>query len=81
MSHCSRHCFSFPFRSGSHSWRWADIETIARPDPYHFSVQGCREPFVFELRKPTSRKLFNQFWDDVYGQGLTDLAYSEGRPQ
>lgn len=66
---------------GSRSWSWADIETIAHPDPYHFRVQGYRETFEFELKKPMSRKLFNQLWDDVYGRGLTGLAYSEGRQQ
>ncbi len=66
---------------GSRSWRWADIETIAHPDPYHFCVQGYRETFEFELKKPMSRKLFDRLWDDVYGRGLTGLAYSEGRHQ
>lgn len=64
---------------GSRSWRWSDIETIAHPDPYHFSVQGYRETFDFELKQPMSRKLFDQLWDAVYGRGLKGLAYSEGR--
>ena len=64
---------------GSRSWRWSDIETIAHPDPYHFSVQGYRETFDFELKQPMSRELFDQLWDAVYGRGLKGLAYSEGR--
>jgi len=64
---------------GSRSWRWSDIETLAHPDPYHFSVQGYRETFDFELKQPMSRKLFDQLWDAVYGRGLKGLAYSEGR--
>jgi hypothetical protein len=66
---------------GSRSWRWSDIETIAHPDPYHFRVQGYRETFEFELKQPLSRKLFDRLWDEVYGRGLTGLAYSEGRQQ
>lgn len=66
---------------GSRSWRWSDIETIAHPDPYHFRVQGYRETFEFELKQPLSRKLFDRVWDEVYGRGLTGLAYSEGRQQ
>jgi hypothetical protein len=64
---------------GSRSWRWSDIETIAHPDPYHFSVQGYRETFDFELKQPMSRELFDQLWDAVYGRGLKGLAYSERR--
>lgn len=66
---------------GSRSWRWADIETIANPDPYHFRVQGYRETFEFELKKPMNPKLFDRLWDDVYARGLKGLAYSEGRQQ
>ena len=66
---------------GSRSWRWADIQTIANPDPYHFRVQGYRETFEFELKQPMSRKLFDHLWDAVYGRGLKGLAYSEGRQQ
>ncbi|MEJ2007587.1 MAG: hypothetical protein P8Z30_05410 [Acidobacteriota bacterium] len=67
--------------SGSRSWRWSAIETLANPDPYHFRVQGYRETFEFVLKKAMSRKLFDQLWDAVYGRGLTGLAYSEGRHQ
>lgn len=70
-----------PNNRGARSWRWSDIETIANPDPYHFRIQGYRETFEFELKKPMSRKLFNELWDDVYGRGLAGLAYSEGRRQ
>lgn len=66
---------------GSRSWRWSDIQTIANPDPYHFRVQGYRETFEFELKQPMLQKLFDRLWDEVYGRGLTGLAYSEGRQQ
>ncbi|HEX5412811.1 MAG TPA: hypothetical protein VFZ27_13255 [Terriglobia bacterium] len=66
---------------GSRSWRWADIETIAHPDPYHLRVQGYRETFEFELKQPMSRELFDRLWDAVYSRDLKGLAYSEGRQQ
>ena len=66
---------------GSRSWRWSDIQTIANPDPYHFRVQGYRETFEFELKKPMSRELFDRVWDAVYARDLKGLAYSEGRQQ
>ena len=39
---------------GGRSWRWADIETLASPDPYHFRVGD----------------LFGQLWDRVYARDL-----------
>ncbi|HET9177683.1 MAG TPA: hypothetical protein VFQ24_04915 [Terriglobia bacterium] len=66
---------------GGRSWRWADIETIAHPGPYHFRMQGYRETFEFELKQPMSRKLFDRLWDAVYSRDLKGLAYSEGRQQ
>jgi hypothetical protein len=65
----------------SRSWRWSDIQTIANPDPWHFSVQGYRETYDFELKQTMSQKLFDQLWDKVYGRGLNGLAYAEGRQQ
>lgn len=66
---------------GSRSWRWSDIQTIANPDPWHFSMQGYRETFDFELKQPMSQKLFDHLWDEVYGRELNGLAYAEGRQQ
>lgn len=56
--------------TGGQSWRWADIQTLARPDPYHLTVSGYRETFDFELKEPMSRALFDRLWDFVYGRGL-----------
>lgn len=55
---------------GGRSWRWADIETIANPDLYHFKVSAYRETFEFELKQPMSSALFDRLWDFVYGRGL-----------
>ncbi|MGH9431801.1 MAG: hypothetical protein ACRD3T_09685 [Terriglobia bacterium] len=52
------------------SWQWADIQTIANPDPYHFRVTGFRETYDFDLKQPMSEALFDRLWDSVYGRGL-----------
>jgi hypothetical protein len=57
-------------RQGGRSWRWADIRTLANPDPYHFRVGGYRETFDFELKEPMSRELFDRLWDYVYARDL-----------
>lgn len=63
---------------GARSWRWADIETIARPDPYHFRVSAYREIFSFELKAPMSEGLFDRLWNHVYARGLTGLTLKGG---
>jgi hypothetical protein len=52
------------------AWRWADIQTIANPDPYHVRVAGYLETYEFELKEPMSAQLFDRLWALVYGQGL-----------
>ncbi|MGH9446312.1 MAG: hypothetical protein ACRD3O_11385 [Terriglobia bacterium] len=53
---------------GARSWRWADIQTLANPDPYHFRVGGYRETFDFELKEPMSQTLFDRLWSYVYAR-------------
>jgi len=55
---------------GGRSWRWADIQTIANPDPYHFRVGGYLETFDFELKQPMTGDLFDRLWDRVYARDL-----------
>lgn len=57
-------------KDGGRSWRWANIQTLARPDPYQFTVGGYRETFEFELKQPMSQALFDRLWALVYGRGL-----------
>jgi len=54
----------------SRSWRWADIETLAHPEPFRFRITGYLETFDFELKQILSEKLFDRLWDHVYAQGL-----------
>jgi hypothetical protein len=63
---------------GARSWRWADIETIARPNAFHFRVGGYREIFEFELKEPMSRRLFDRLWNDVYARDLSGLSLNGG---
>ena len=59
---------------GGRSWRWSDIQTLANPDPFHLRVDGYRETFVFELKQPLSRELFDRLWDQVYARDLNGLT-------
>lgn len=64
--------------NGGRSWRWADIETLALPDPYHLTVSGYRSTFAFELKRPMKDELFDWLWNRVYGHGLTGLNPENG---
>jgi hypothetical protein len=59
-----------PHNQSARSWRWADIQTLANPDPYHLLVEGYRETFDFELKEPMPQALFDRLWDAIYGRGL-----------
>lgn len=61
----------------SRSWRWADIQTLAHPEPFRFRVTGYLETFDFELKQSLSEELFDRLWDHVYAQGL-NLRQREG---
>jgi len=57
-------------RRDSRAWRWADIQTIANPNPYELRVAGYREIVEFDLKQPMSRDLFEVMWDRLYAAGL-----------
>jgi hypothetical protein len=54
----------------SRTWRWADIQTIANPNPYELRVAGYREIFEFDLKQPLSRAVFERIWDHLYAADL-----------
>jgi hypothetical protein len=54
----------------SRTWRWADIQTIANPNPYELRVTGYREIVEFDLKQPMHRDLFEVMWDRLYAAGL-----------
>ncbi|MFP5227548.1 MAG: hypothetical protein ACLGXA_07940 [Acidobacteriota bacterium] len=53
-------------REDSRSWRWADLQTLSDPDPYHLFVFGYRDTFTFDLKAPLSRKLLDQAADEIF---------------
>jgi hypothetical protein len=54
----------------SRTWRWADIQTIANPNPYELRVTGYRETVEFDLKQPLTRVVFEQMWDRLYAADL-----------
>ncbi len=54
----------------SRTWRWADIQTIANPNPYELRVTGYRETVEFDLKLPLARVVFEQMWDRLYTADL-----------
>ncbi len=54
----------------SRSWRWADIQTLANPNPYGLRVAAFREIAEFYLKLPLARELFERIWDHLYADGL-----------
>ena len=68
-------------KDDSRSWRWADIQTIALPNPYHFRVAGYREIYDFSLKKPMDSAFFDKLWDQFYGRGLNLQAGAGGEAQ
>jgi hypothetical protein len=63
---------------GSRSWRWADIETLANPEPYELRVGAYLETFDFDLKQPLSPALFDRLWNRVYARDLNVGQTSEG---
>jgi hypothetical protein len=57
-------------RRDSRTWRWADIQTIANPNPYELRVTGYRETVEFDLKQPLARVVFEQMWDRLYAADL-----------
>ena len=60
---------------GGRSWRWSDIQTLAKPDPFQLRVNSYRETFTFELKQPMSRELFDQLWNEIYAHDLSGSAF------
>jgi hypothetical protein len=64
----------------SRTWRWADIQTIANPEPYEFRIMGYREIVEFDLKQPLARSIFERLWDRLYATGL-NVSPSLAGPQ
>lgn len=55
-------------RGDSRSWRWADLETLSDPDPWHLFIFGYRDTYTFDLKAPLSRELFDWATDQIAAQ-------------
>jgi hypothetical protein len=64
---------------GGRSWRWSDIQTLAKPDPFQLRVNSYRETFTFELKQPMSRDLFDRLWDEIYAHDLNGGDFSRSK--
>ncbi len=58
----------------SRSWRWADLQTLSDPDPYHLFVFGYRDTYTFDLKEPLPQSLFYRLIDavDVHNAVMPD---------
>jgi hypothetical protein len=65
----------------SRAWRWADIQTIANPNPYELRVTAYRETVEFDLKQPLPRTLFELLWDRLYAVGLNLFPAGGGAHQ
>jgi hypothetical protein len=63
------------------SWRWADIQTLACPDPYHLRISAYRETFEFGLKQPMHAEKFDRLWDKLYASDLKGLQIDENARQ
>ena len=62
------------------SWRWADLQTLSDPDPYHLSVFGYKDTYTFELKAPLSRNLVNWAMDQIYAHSESTQEPSRSIP-
>jgi hypothetical protein len=63
------------------SWRWADIQTLANPNPWEFRVTAYREIAEFDLKQPLPHELFDRLWDSLYAQDLNVAPPDGGHHQ
>jgi len=53
-------------REDSRSWRWADLQTLSDPDPYHLFIFGYRDTYTFDLKAPISGRLLDWASDQMF---------------
>jgi hypothetical protein len=54
------------------SWRWNDLQTLSKPDPYHLFLFGYRDTYNFDLKEPLPQYLFNRVTDEVASHSVTE---------
>ena len=65
-------------KEDSRSWRWADLQTLSNPDPYHLFVFGYRDTYTFDLKTPLPRGLFDRTADAIYAHNQSIPVYAQG---
>ena len=56
----------------SRSWRWADLQTLSGPDPFHLLVFGYRDTYTFDLKAPLSQSLFYRLVDAMDAKNASE---------
>ena len=64
----------------SRSWRWADLQTLSDPDPYHLFIFGYRDTYTFDLKTPLPRGLFDRVADEIYAHNQSLPVYVQETP-
>lgn len=67
-------------KEDSRSWRWADLQTLSDPDPYHLFIFGYRDTYTFDLKAPLPRGLFDRAADEIYAHNQSLPVYAQGTP-
>lgn len=67
-----------PSKEDSRSWRWADLQTLSDPDPYHLFIFGYRDTYTFDLKTPLPRGLFDRAADEIYAHNQSLPVYAQG---
>ena len=65
-------------RGDSRSWRWADLQTLSDPDPFHLLVFGYRDTYNFDLKEPLPRSLFFRLVDALDSNNLAEPSLRPG---
>lgn len=60
------------------SWRWADLETVSNPDPWHLFVFGYRDTYAFDLKERVPRETLNHISREIWAHN--DSNESDGSP-
>ena len=58
----------------SRSWRWADLQTLSTPDPYHLLVFGYHDTYSFDLKERLSQSLYYRLVDAVDAYSVAESS-------
>jgi len=59
-------------RGDSRSWRWADLQSLSEPDPFHLLVFGYRDTYTFDLKARLPQSLFYRLIDALDAQNASE---------